>query len=96
MKQKCLKQPSINERFGWKHQSAIEDETGLTSTFIDLEGQMHTIWSKYLIGGDGGGSRVRKTAGIRTIGGYLYVTLYPSLTNVLMMLKAICDVPGAF
>jgi 2-polyprenyl-6-methoxyphenol hydroxylase-like FAD-dependent oxidoreductase len=75
MKRKCLEQPSIDGRFGWKYQSAIEDETGVTSTFIDPKAQTHTIRSKYLIGCDGGGSKVRKTAGIRMVGGYLYVWL---------------------
>jgi 2-polyprenyl-6-methoxyphenol hydroxylase-like FAD-dependent oxidoreductase len=71
MKRKCLEERSIDGRFGWKYQSATEDESGVTSLFIDLEGQAHTVRSKYLIGCDGGGSRVRRSAGIRMIGGYL-------------------------
>jgi FAD-dependent monooxygenase len=71
MKRKCLVQKLIDGRFGWKYQSAVEDENGVTSLFIDLAGQAHTVRSKYLIGCDGGGSRVRRNAGIRMIGGYL-------------------------
>ncbi|KAK9482716.1 2,4-dichlorophenol 6-monooxygenase [Lipomyces starkeyi] len=76
MKQKCLAQPSIDGRFGWKYLSHVEDHDGVLSTFIDVNGQEHNVRSRYLVGADGGGSLVRATAGIRMIRSALPVALY--------------------
>lgn len=97
MKQKCLEQPSIDGRFGWIYQSAVEDDSGVTSFFIDLEGQTYTVRSKYLIGCDGGGSKVRRGAGIRMIGGYLQVDTFQILLLIqLTTRKAIRNVSSTF
>ena len=71
MKKKCQEQKLIDGRFGWKFQNFDEDNTGVTSAFVDLEGKEHKLRSKYLVGCDGGGSLVRRKAGIKMIGGSL-------------------------
>lgn len=68
LKKKCLLQPSIDSHFGWKYISHKETTEGVESTFMDSTKKTHTVYSKYLVGADGGGSRVRKTAGISLFG----------------------------
>ncbi len=64
-------QPLIDGRFGWKYNSSVEDNDGVTGKFVDLEGKAHNVKSKYLIGCYGGGNLVRRNPWIRMIGGYL-------------------------
>ncbi len=71
MKKKCLNESRIDGRFGWKLQTSVEDDCGVTCTFLDLDGNTHTVRTRYLVGCDGGNSRVRQNAGIRMIGGSL-------------------------
>ncbi|KAK9427692.1 FAD binding domain-containing protein [Lipomyces doorenjongii] len=76
MKRKCLEHPLIDARFGLKFQSLSEDENGVVSTFEDLDGQKQTIQSRFVVGCDGGASRVRKSSGVRMIGGAMPVTMF--------------------
>lgn len=76
MKDKCLQQKSIDAHWGLKFVNATEDSEGVTSNLIDHEGRKHVVRSQYLLGCDGGGSLVRKSAGIRMIGGPLCVENY--------------------
>jgi len=69
MKDKCLQQKLIDGHFGLTFVSAIEDDEGVTSHLTDKEGRAHVVRSLYLVGADGGGSTVRKSAGIKMIGG---------------------------
>jgi FAD-dependent monooxygenase len=71
LKRKCLAQPSINGKWGWKYLSPEETPDGVVSTFVDTEDKLHLVRSKYLVGADGGSSRVRKHAGIKMLGGPL-------------------------
>jgi FAD-dependent monooxygenase len=71
MKNKCIQQPLINGKFGWKFVSSTEDEEGVTSHLVDKDGRTHIVRSQYLAGCDGGGSTVRKSAGIKLTGGPL-------------------------
>jgi len=83
LKRKCLAQPSIDSHFGWKYLSHIETREGVKSTFIDtVSSQRHVVRSKYLVGADGGGSRVRRNAGIKMLGGPLYVSEFTPTVNV--------------
>lgn len=68
LKRKCLESPLITGKFGWRFESCDEDETGVTSKFVSLDGTEHTIRSQYLVGSDGGRSAVRKHIGIQTSG----------------------------
>ena len=68
LKTKCLAQPSIESHFGWKYITHSESPDGVESTFRDTNGEEHIVRSKYLVGADGGSSRVRKNAGIKMLG----------------------------
>lgn len=76
LKKIILERTKVRSRFGWKYLSHAEDVNGVLANFVDIYGQEHTVHSKYLVGCDGGSSRVRKTAGIKMIGGQMYV--YPT------------------
>ncbi|PYH42624.1 FAD/NAD(P)-binding domain-containing protein [Aspergillus saccharolyticus JOP 1030-1] len=57
-------------RPGWKYLHHVEDATGVWATFLAVEqGVQHRVRSRYLVGTDGGRSRVRNAAGIRMLGG---------------------------
>jgi FAD-dependent monooxygenase len=73
LKEICLEQKLVDGYFGLKFVSSTEDSEGVTSHLVDHDGRAHVVRSKYLIGADGGGSSVRKSAGINMIGGPLYV-----------------------
>lgn len=63
----------IKARFGWKYLTHVEDADGVLATFVDVHGHEHTVRGRYLVGCDGGSSRVRKTARIKMVGGQMYV-----------------------
>lgn len=69
LKKVILAKKNIISRFGWKYLSHVEDDTGVVASFVDIHGNHHSIRARYLVGCDGGGSRVRRTAGIQMIGG---------------------------
>lgn len=69
MKKILLEKLNITTKFGWKYTSHNEDANGVTVNFTDLDGNAHTMRGRYLVGCDGGGSRVRRTAGIQMQGG---------------------------
>lgn len=77
LKRKCLEQPLIDGRFGWKYISHEEGGEGVTAKFVAKDGRDRSIRAKYLVAADGGGSRVRKHAGIKMIGGAMYVGMIP-------------------
>lgn len=64
LKKKCLAEPLITTHFGYKFAGLSEDDEGVTATFLDLNNQEQKIRAAYLVGADGGQSRVRKAAGI--------------------------------
>lgn len=65
----------VRSRFGWKYLFHVEDQDGVIATFVDVHGQQHTVRSQHLVACDGGSSRVRKTAGIKMVGGQMYAIL---------------------
>ena len=71
LKRKCLENPLITSLFGYKFQSLLEDDEGVTATFRDLNDQDKMIRSSYLVGADGAQSRVRKSVGINMQGRHL-------------------------
>lgn len=55
----------IEARFGWKFDDLEQDKNGVTATVInDSTGERHMIRAHYLVGCDGGGSRVRRKLGV--------------------------------
>jgi 2-polyprenyl-6-methoxyphenol hydroxylase-like FAD-dependent oxidoreductase len=71
MKRKCLEQPLIDFRSGLTYQSYVEDAEGVTATLVDQTSQIRRIRSRYMVGCDGGRSQVRKSLGIKMVGGSL-------------------------
>ncbi|KAL3473957.1 hypothetical protein BJX99DRAFT_271953 [Aspergillus californicus] len=66
--QRCS-QIKVDVKTGWRDIGHVEEEDGVTATFIDPQGQKRTVRGRYLVGCDGGSSLVRKNAGIRMVGG---------------------------
>ena len=62
-------QPLITSIFGWTLQTLVESEVDVVSRFVDIQGGNHTVKSKYVIGCDGAGSKVRRSIGIELSGG---------------------------
>jgi 2,4-dichlorophenol 6-monooxygenase len=55
--------------YGHQWESAQQDDAGVTSLVRDLAtGETYEVRSRYLLGADGAGSRVRKSLGIRAVG----------------------------
>lgn len=72
LKQLCQRQSLIDGRWGTKFVSLKEDEEGVTSTLATDNGETYQVRSSYVVGSDGGASRVRPQAGISMIGGERY------------------------
>ncbi len=62
-------QSLITTHFGMKFESLVETKENVKSTFVTNAGEVHTVTSKYVIGCDGAGSKVRKSIGIDLSGG---------------------------
>lgn len=71
LKKNCLAYHSIKSRFGWKYLSHTETVSGVESKFIDFHNQQHVVRRQFLVGADGGSSRVRKKSSINMLGGPL-------------------------
>jgi 2-polyprenyl-6-methoxyphenol hydroxylase-like FAD-dependent oxidoreductase len=52
-----------------KFDSLTETDNGVKSQLTDAAGESHVISSKYVVGCDGAGSRVRRSIGGNLIGG---------------------------
>jgi 2-polyprenyl-6-methoxyphenol hydroxylase-like FAD-dependent oxidoreductase len=59
----------ITSVFGMKLDSLAETDNGVESQLTDATGESHVIRSKYVVGCDGAGSRVRRSIGGNLIGG---------------------------
>ncbi|KAJ5407836.1 hypothetical protein N7509_001719 [Penicillium cosmopolitanum] len=71
LRQKLQTKSNISSKFGWTYLVHTEGDQGVSTTFVDQNGEYHVLHSKYLIACDGGGSRIRKTAGIPMTGGQI-------------------------
>lgn len=69
LKPKLEANPLVETHFGWKFESLVEYGTHVESKLVDQTGQQHVIRSKYVIGCDGAGSKVREAIGIKLEGG---------------------------
>jgi 2-polyprenyl-6-methoxyphenol hydroxylase-like FAD-dependent oxidoreductase len=79
LKKKIHEQPLIDGKWGYKYISHVEGEDGVEATFVNLENENLTLKGSYLVGCDGGASRVRKCTGIKMDGGPMYVYQIPLL-----------------
>lgn len=61
--------PLVDVRYGVKFEELRETESGVTSSLTDGASAASTIRSRYVLGCDGGGSRVRRCLGIESIVG---------------------------
>ena len=67
----------VDVQFGWTFEAFEQDDAGVTSTISRSAGsESRTIRSEYLAGCDGGGSRVRRAAGIELEGDYGVVPVF--------------------
>ena len=67
LKSLVLQKESVESHWGWKFVELEENEDGVESLFFHTEtGQEMKVQSRYVIGCDGGGSRVRKCAGLES------------------------------
>jgi 2-polyprenyl-6-methoxyphenol hydroxylase-like FAD-dependent oxidoreductase len=61
--------PRIEMRYGWRLDSFVESEQGVTATLVELaSGRREEFTAQYLIGSDGANSAVRTGLGIRMAG----------------------------
>ena len=67
LKALVLQNEKVESYWGWKFVELEENEEGVESLFFNTEtGQEMKVKSRYVIGCDGGGSRVRKCAGLES------------------------------
>lgn len=64
LKQLIRKEPLIKGFWGYSFESLIESDDSVLSTTLDPSGNYIAIKSRYVIGCDGAGSKVRSNAGI--------------------------------
>jgi 2-polyprenyl-6-methoxyphenol hydroxylase-like FAD-dependent oxidoreductase len=69
LKPRIQAEPLIESIFGMKFEDLVETDDGVESRLINATGKTHVIKSKYVIGCDGAGSRVRRSIGGNLIGG---------------------------
>ncbi len=69
LKPRIQKEPLIDSHFGMKLESLTETDEGVECELTDTAGETHKVESQYVVGCDGGGSRVRKVIGIELVGG---------------------------
>lgn len=62
-------QPSVATKFGVRLETLTEYDDHVESTLVDYAGEQHFVTSKYVIGCDGAGSKVRRCLGIPLTGG---------------------------
>lgn len=60
--------PAVEARYGWELRGFSQNEEGVTAEILDRLGAPHTIGARFLVGADGGRSRVRLMAGIQLRG----------------------------
>jgi 2-polyprenyl-6-methoxyphenol hydroxylase-like FAD-dependent oxidoreductase len=64
MKKKVDADANIDTHWGWTFETLDEHSDGVVATAVDGSGKTVTIKAKYVLGCDGGGSKVRAAAGL--------------------------------
>ena len=74
LKKQILTEPLITTRYGHKFESHKEDNDAVEAEITDIENNhKYTVRSRFLVGCDGAGSRVRRDLGVGLVGGPAYV-----------------------
>jgi 2-polyprenyl-6-methoxyphenol hydroxylase-like FAD-dependent oxidoreductase len=69
LRAEVARSPKIETRYGWRLDSFVESEHGVTATLVELAtGRREEIVAQYLIGSDGANSAVRAGLGTRMSG----------------------------
>ena len=68
MLQQAVLEAKVDARWGVAFEDLAQDDDGVTATLRGSEGETETARCRYLIGCDGGASRVRNCLGIRLDG----------------------------
>ncbi|EXJ60041.1 hypothetical protein A1O7_04190 [Cladophialophora yegresii CBS 114405] len=89
LKPRIQNEPLIDSYFGMKFESLAETDAGVDCELTDtVRGETHRVKAQYVVGCDGGGSRVRKAIGVDLVGGPVPAKLYlvhfksPDLTRL--------------
>ncbi|KIV81897.1 hypothetical protein PV11_04046 [Exophiala sideris] len=69
LKPRIQEEPLVDSYFGMKFETLIENDTGVECELTDVSGEKHVVRAEYVVGCDGGGSRVRREIGGKLIGG---------------------------
>ena len=69
LKPRIQTEPLVESYFGLKFESLVESDSGVECELVDTSGERHIVHAEYVIGCDGGGSRVRRTIDVKLIGG---------------------------
>lgn len=69
LRSKLDSDPLVDVRYGTKFEELHETKDGVESHLTEASETELIVKSKYLLGCDGGGSRVRRSLGIESIGG---------------------------
>lgn len=64
LKPVCAAEPLIDDRWGWTFQSLVEKDDHVLSTITDGWGKEVVVKSKFVVGCDGAGSKVRLSANL--------------------------------
>ncbi|KAL6234084.1 hypothetical protein BDW75DRAFT_231465 [Aspergillus navahoensis] len=76
LKPEIQKNPLITSIFGLKFESLVESEDGVESRLLTQDGEEHVVMSRFVLGCDGAGSRVRRNIGIKLEGGPVPGAMY--------------------
>ncbi|KAH7037082.1 FAD binding domain-containing protein [Microdochium trichocladiopsis] len=77
LKKRILAEPLIDTRYGHKFESFKEGKDFVEAEITDVEkNEKYTVRSRFLVGCDGAGSRVRRNLGVELVGGPAPIAMY--------------------
>ena len=69
LKPRIQAEPLVDSYFGMRFDSLVETNAGVECELTDVSGEKHVVHTGYVVGCDGGGSKVRREIGGKLIGG---------------------------
>ncbi|KAJ5100578.1 hypothetical protein N7456_006630 [Penicillium angulare] len=76
LKRLICSRSNVTTKAGWTYVNHVETNDEASAVFFDDIGATHTVRARYLVGCDGGSSKVRRSAGIKMLGGQIPVRFY--------------------